>query len=159
MPNETQRNPAAGKSLVDYFSADHRRCDGGWEAVETAAEAGDAAATSEYWEHFRQALLRHLAMEEQLLFPAVEAATGMANAGPTQVMRMEHEQMRGVLAQMSAAVEHGDVDELMDQGDTLNVLIQQHNMKEEGVLYPMAERVLGDDWSGLREKLESFSGA
>lgn len=157
MSNEAQHK-TAGTSLVDYFSSDHRRCDGGWEEVEAAAEAGDEAATSAYWERFRQALLRHLAMEEQLLFPAVEAATGMANAGPTQVMRMEHEQMRGVLAQMASAVERGDADELMDQGDTLNVLIQQHNMKEEGVLYPMAERALAGEWESLRPQLDAFVG-
>jgi len=156
MSNRAQQSEQAGASLVDYFTSDHRRCDGGWAEVESAAEAGDAAATAAYWQRFESALLRHLAMEEQLLFPAVEAVTGMVNAGPTQVMRMEHEQMRGVLAQMSAAVERGDADELIDQGDTLNILIQQHNMKEEGMLYPMAGKMLADDWPALRDRLEAF---
>jgi hemerythrin-like domain-containing protein len=156
MSNRAQHPEAAQASLVDYFTSDHRSCDGGWAEVESAAEAGDPAATAAYWQRFQSALLRHLAMEEQLLFPAVEAATGMANAGPTQVMRMEHEQMRGVLAQMSAAVERADAEELIDQGDTLNILIQQHNMKEEGVLYPMAERALQDDWLALRAQLDAF---
>jgi hemerythrin-like domain-containing protein len=158
MSNDAQQTTAAGATLVDYFTNDHRRCDGGWEEVEAAAEAGDGAATRAYWERFAKALRRHLAMEEQLLFPAVEAATGMANAGPTQVMRMEHEQMRGVLAQMEAALSRGDTDELMDQGDTLNVLIAQHNMKEEGVLYPMAERLLAAEWDSLRARLDAFVG-
>jgi hemerythrin-like domain-containing protein len=95
-------------------------------------------------------------MEEALLFPAVEAATGMVDAGPTFVMRMEHEQMRGVLDQMAAAVASGDQQELLDQGDTLHILIQQHNVKEEGMLYPMAERALGGQWPELRAKLEQF---
>jgi hemerythrin-like domain-containing protein len=152
MSKEAQ-HPAA--SLVDYFKSDHRACDGGWAEVEAAAEAGDAAAMAAYWQRFQNALLRHLAMEEQLMFPAFEAATGMTS-GPTQVMRMEHEQMRGVLEQMSAAVARGDADELVDQGDTLNILIQQHNMKEEGMLYPMAENALAVDWPALRAKLDAF---
>ena len=156
MSNEAQHAAASAVSLVDYFTSEHRRCDGGWADVEAVADAGDAAATAEHWTRFRDSLLRHLAMEEQLLFPAVEAATGMANAGPTQVMRMEHEQMRGVLAQMSAAVERGDSDELIDQGDTLHILIQQHNMKEEGMLYPMAEHALQADWPELRGRLDAF---
>ena len=156
MSREAQHRTGGEVSLVDYFRNDHRRCDSGWSDVEAAADAADPAALAACWASFRNTLLRHLAMEEKLLFPAVEAATGMANAGPTQVMRMEHEQMRAVLAQMSAAVESGDADELVDQGDTLNILIQQHNMKEEGVLYPLAERVLQADWPELRGRLEAF---
>ena len=92
----------------------------------------------------------------QLMANGFEEATGMSGGGPTQVMRMEHEQMRGVLAQMAAAVERGDFDELVDQGDTLNVLIQQHNMKEEGMLYPMAERALDAAWPELRARVAAF---
>ena len=107
------------------------------------------------WQRFQAGLRQHLAMEEQLMFPAFEAVTGMTG-GPTQVMRMEHEQMRGLLDQMSAAVARGDSEELLDQGDTLNILIQQHNMKEEGMLYPMAERALQVDWAELRGQLDAF---
>jgi hemerythrin-like domain-containing protein len=155
MSNEAQPGTASAANLVDYFTSDHRSCDAGWADVEAAADAGDTASMAAHWERFRKRLLRHLAMEEQLMFPAFEAATGMT-AGPTQVMRMEHEQMRGVLEQMSAAVARGDADELLDQGDTLNILIQQHNTKEEGMLYPMAERALQVDWAELRGKLDGF---
>jgi len=154
---QTSSSPSTtAMSLVDYFRSDHRNCDGGWADVEAAADSGDSEAIAASWSRFKSGLLRHLAMEEQLLFPAIEAATGMANAGPTQVMRMEHEQMRGVLEQMAAAVERNDPDELIDQGDTLNILIQQHNMKEEGMLYPMAERALEAEWLSLREQLDAF---
>ena len=152
MSKEAQHTAA---SLVDYFTSEHRACDGGWADVEAAADAGDTPAMAAHWQSFQNRLLRHLAMEEQLMFPAFEAATGMT-AGPTQVMRMEHEQMRGVLEQMSAAVERGDAEELVDQGDTLNILIQQHNMKEEGMLYPMAESALQADWPELRGQLDAF---
>ena len=95
----------------------------------------------------------HLAMEEEVLFPAFEEATGMSGGGPTFVMRGEHDRMRAVLRFMAKAVEAGDADELMDQGDTLMMLIQQHNVKEEGMLYPMSEDVLGPRWPALRERL------
>jgi hemerythrin-like domain-containing protein len=145
--------------LVDYFTQGHRDCDGGWADIEAAADAGDGDAVRSCWQRFAGAFRRHLAMEEQLLFPAVEAATGMVDAGPTHVMRMEHEQMRSVLDQMAAAMERGDHQELLDQGDTLHILIQQHNVKEEGVLYPMAERALGGGWPELRAKLEQFEAS
>lgn len=149
-------NGGGDAGLVDFFSQGHRNCDAGWADVEVAAEAGDDAAVRSGWQRFERDFRRHLAMEEELLFPAVEAATGMVDAGPTHVMRMEHEQMRGVLDQMAAAIERGDSQELLDQGDTLHILIQQHNVKEEGVLYPMAERALGGEWPELRAVLEQF---
>ena len=146
----------ADAGLVDYFTAGHRDCDAGWAEVEAAAEADNDAAVRDGWRRFEREFRRHLAQEEELLFPAVEAVTGMVGAGPTQVMRMEHEQMRSVLGQMAAAADRGDTRELLDLGDTLHILIQQHNVKEEGVLYPMAERACGADWPALREKLDRF---
>ena len=44
----------------------------------------------------------------------------------------------------------------MDIGDTLLMLIQQHNIKEEGMLYPMAENVLAGHWTKLASLLEEY---
>lgn len=140
-------------SLVDFFTQDHRAIDEHWSAVEAAAQAGKTAELAKLWQSFAETLLHHLKMEEYVLFPAFESATGMINAGPTRVMRMEHEQMRGLLAQMDQAVLGEEVQELIDQGDTLLMLIQQHNSKEEGMLYPMAERALDGRWSELQAKI------
>jgi len=159
MTRDASGASAADAGLAATFTDDHRRCDAGWADVEAAAESSGEEAVSECWQRFEHNLRRHLALEEELLFPAFEAATGMHSAGPTQVMRMEHEQMRGVLSQMAAAVARGDRDELLDQGETLHILIQQHNMKEEGMLYPMAEQVLGAEWPALREKLARYERA
>jgi hemerythrin-like domain-containing protein len=153
---EAGRSTDGSAGLVAYFTAGHRSCDAGWAEVEAAAEAGDDAAVRAGWQRFEGEFRRHLDQEEALLFPAVEAATGMVNAGPTHVMRLEHERMRAVLDQMAAAAGRGDRNQLLDLGDTLHILIQQHNVKEEGVLYPMAERACGADWPALREKLEHF---
>jgi hemerythrin-like domain-containing protein len=95
-------------------------------------------------------------MEEEVLFPAFEQATGMTDGGPTFVMRSEHDQMRGLLEQMETAADGGDRDELIDLGDTLLMLIQQHNQKEEQMLYPLAEQALGADWAKIRERLIEY---
>ncbi|MCB9555801.1 MAG: hemerythrin domain-containing protein [Deltaproteobacteria bacterium] len=141
-------------SVVGYLGGDHQRCDALWGEVEKAADGGDAAAATAAFERFDQALRRHLAAEETVLFPAVEEAVGLPpNAGPTAVMRAEHEQMRGLLDQMAMDLRQGDLDALIDQGDTLLMLIQQHNIKEEGVIYPMADAELGDGRSAVLSKL------
>lgn len=141
-------------SLAAFFAHDHDEVDGLWARVEAAAESGDAERVRSAFDDFDRAQRRHISMEENVLFPAFEEATGMTG-GPTQVMRDEHQQMRGLLDQMHRSLVAGDPQEMMDQGDTLLLLIQQHNQKEEGILYPMAEQALGPRWAELRERLGS----
>jgi hemerythrin-like domain-containing protein len=156
MPSHGSESQGTDAGLVAYFTQSHRGCDDSWAEVEAAADTGDDEAVRARWQGFERGFRRHLAMEEALLFPAVEAATGMRDSGPTHVMRAEHEQMRAVLDQMAAAMVRGHREELLDQGDTLHILIQQHNVKEEGVLYPLAERTLAPQWPELREQLDRF---
>ncbi len=144
------------QGLKEFFTLDHRRIDDTWAEVESAAQSGDVEVEKEKWRSFQSALLRHLRMEEEVMFPAFEQASGMTQGGPTFMMRSEHDQMRGLLEQMGAAADRGDSDELVDQGDTLLMLIQQHNQKEEQMLYPMAERALAADWTKILERLVAY---
>lgn len=133
-----------------WFTADHRAIDDHWSAAEERAGDDDATGAAAAFARFDHALRRHLDMEEQVLFPAFEESTGMVG-GPTRVMRFEHDQMRGLLDQMGVAVADQDLGRLLDQGDTLLMLIQQHNVKEEGMLYPMMQMHL--EWAPLVPKL------
>ena len=137
--------------LQQFFQDDHRSCDRAWSEVERAVDQRDEPEIAPAWERFAAAMERHFQMEERVLFPAFEARTGMRN-GPTQVMRAEHEQMRGVLGQMRSTLAAGETETLLELGDTLLILAQQHNMKEEAVLYPMAEQQLGSDWAELHAR-------
>lgn len=107
---------------------------------------------------FRHEIEAHFATEEQVLFPAFEHATGMS-AGPSQVMRFEHAQMRELLGHMAQAVGRCDANGFSGLAETLLVLMQQHNMKEENILYPMCDRTLAGQSmaiaDGLRDRLEA----
>ena len=141
--------------LAAFFEQDHRDCDARWADVEELLDTDDIESARPAWQKYDAGVRRHLAMEEEVLFPAFEAASGMGG-GPTAVMRMEHQQMRGLLDQIADAVESGDAQEALDIGDTLLMLIQQHNVKEEGMLYPMAENMLSPHWTDLAAKLEKY---
>lgn len=138
-------------TLAGYFVHDHRACDEAWARLEAAANGGGAEARAA-WTAFEAAMEGNLGREERVLFPAFEACAGLQQ-GPTQVMKMEHQQMRAVLGQMATAAEAEDWELVLDHGDTLLMLVQQHNAKEEGVLFPMAERILGARWAELSERL------
>lgn len=130
-------------TITAMMTGDHRACDALFVDVENHVTVGswDRAATA--MDRFRDATLRHLAAEEQELFPAIEAATG-SNAGPTAVMRMEHEQIRTSIEQLGAVVEVRDAKRFLALSESLMVLVQQHNMKEEQILYPIADSTISD---------------
>jgi iron-sulfur cluster repair protein YtfE (RIC family) len=129
-------------TILRFMQTDHRYCDALFSLVEPLAEEGK-------WEEARQALLAfqraleaHLDREERVLFPAIEEAHGAA-LGPTRMMRMEHEGMRALLVGADGAAARNDCDELSAVLETLRIMMQQHNLKEESVLYPMADALTG----------------
>ena len=46
---------------------------------------------------------------------------------------------------MTAALTDRDTEAFLGEAETLMVLTQQHNMKEEQILYPMTDRSLAGD--------------
>ncbi len=126
-------------TVTDSFTQVHRHCDDQFVAVEQALRAGDWPQVQAGCARFCADMEQHLREEEQLLFPAFEAATGMTQ-GPTAVMRSEHAEMRLLLDEMQQAAAQRDGDSLAGAADTLLLLMQQHNLKEENILYPMCDR-------------------
>jgi iron-sulfur cluster repair protein YtfE (RIC family) len=130
----------------------HRHCDNLFVAAEEAVQRGDWAGAARAFEHMRDQMQAHFAAEEDLLFPAFETATGNSS-GPTRVMRLEHDQMRPLLAQLEAACTAQDADAYAGAAETLLILMQQHNMKEENILYPMCDQALGAEAERVGEKI------
>lgn len=127
--------------LLRALTDDHRRCDSLLAAAETATTGNDWDAIVHEAEVFREAMERHFEFEEQRLFPQLEARVPMA-AGPTGVMRMEHQQMRQLMAELANAARMQDKGACIGALETLHMVAQQHNAKEEAILYPMADEAL-----------------
>ncbi|MBF0342275.1 MAG: hemerythrin domain-containing protein [Magnetococcales bacterium] len=139
-----RRVPGSGRrGIGEFMGFDHERCDVLYASMENAAQSGDAEATRSLFGAFETGMTHHFDMEEKRFFPAFEQATGMTQ-GPTTVMRMEHRQMLGVMGQMRQALAQGDLDGVIRGGGTMMVLMRQHNIKEEQMLYPMGDMHLGD---------------
>ncbi len=128
-------------ALTESLRHHHGYCDDLFAAAETAVAAGRWTAAQQALPDLHAALESHFLGEEEILFPAFESATGM-ETGPTQVMRFEHEKMRALLVQMGDALAEQDAEQFAGAAETLLILMQQHNMKEENILYPMCARTL-----------------
>jgi len=130
-------------SIPDYMTAQHRHCDDVFSAAESAVAIGNWSLATQEWQIFARELEAHLEAEESILFPRFEQATGITQ-GPTMVMRSEHEQMRALVQQLTQALQAEDQEVYLGLSETLMVLMQQHNMKEEMMLYPMSQQHISD---------------
>ncbi len=139
-------------SISEYMTQDHRHCDELYSQAEQAVDQGDWGAAQPLTEQFLAAMARHLQREEETLFPAFEQRTGMT-MGPTAVMRSEHQQMRDLFSELRQALQQRSADDFLGAGETLFLLIQQHNMKEEGMLYPMTDQQLADQSEQLIKQM------
>jgi len=127
--------------ISNYMKHEHRECDTLFAEAEAAIAAGSWEVANEKFLAFANDTLRHFKREEEELFPAFETHTGMTQ-GPTQVMRYEHEQVRGLVGNMAEALENNDKDACLSLTESMMILLQQHNMKEEQMLYAMCDRQL-----------------
>lgn len=140
-------------SISEFLTADHRRGDELFAAAAQAAERGDWAGCRQGFDAFRQVLKHHMNIEEQVLFPAFEEATRIS-AGPTRVMRHEHQEMRALLDRIAAAATARDAPGFRRAAEPFTALMNQHSAKEENVLYPMCDQALPDmNGDKLREMM------
>ncbi len=130
-------------NIASAFTADHERCDAEFAALEGAVARADWARATEHLQRFGTAMRTHMDTEEQSLFPGLEAHTG-AGMGPVAVMRMEHNQMRELIEGLESAVAARNGGDVLGIADTLLILMQQHNIKEEQILYALADELLAE---------------
>jgi len=139
-------------TITQVLSEEHTRCDNLFAELESLVSAEKWDAVVGKFDHFIHAMESHFLDEEDVLFPAFEQRTGHA-MGPTRIMRMEHIQMRQLLNTMRVSVEQRSGEVFLSQSETLLMLMRQHNAKEEQMLYPMSDQVLGGDANAILDQI------
>ncbi len=147
------------RTIGGFLGSDHHRLTAYWEefvaavkacelAYETlfTTEGGHRTAAAERLAWFIFGLRRHIRMEEDLFFPQLEAEVGLPqSAGPTAVMRAEHRQIQEFLNDLERSLAGGSCANLIQVMESVagspSALLRSHDMKEEQVLYPLADRV------------------
>lgn len=93
----------------------------------------------------------HHLKEEKLLFPAMEEHGIPREGGPIGIMLMEHEEGRGYVRAMMAAVssieakKHTAKDDLLNNARAYLCLLKEHIKKEDDILFKIADDVIPAD--------------
>lgn len=124
--------------ITDAFLGEHATLYAQFNYLEQATPAAEALAiVQSLAAGLNATLASHAHLEDELLFTALDPYLGPM--GPLAVMRMEHDQIEGLLERIPAAQDLRQAQGLLQQ--TVQ-LARSHFAKEEQVLYPIAEQAL-----------------
>jgi iron-sulfur cluster repair protein YtfE (RIC family) len=124
---------------------------------EGAAGPGVLGDLAELRHEIQGEVLSHFREEEQALFPVLGRHID-SSSGPIAMMMEDHARFRQLELEFEEAVaaletgfRNGWEDKLCAAGDAIGRLLPQHIAKEEEVVFPMAEEMLGEEeWVEVR---------
>jgi hypothetical protein len=127
-----------------FLADDHERLDALLRSA--VAPSGEIDVVS--YERFRAGLLRHIAIEEKILFPASRRASGGSPHPAVKGLHRDH----GALALLLVPTPTADI------VAEIRSLLAGHNEIEEGPggIYDACDRLLGGELEAVLEQLRSY---
>jgi Hemerythrin HHE cation binding domain len=130
--------------LASWFAEDHARLDG----LLRRCVADPAAFDRKAFEGFRSGLLRHIALEEKILLPALRKALGGSPHPLARRLRVDHGAIAALL------VPTPDVRIVAE----LRSILEPHNAVEEEPrgLYQTCDELLAQEADALLERIHAY---
>ncbi len=130
------------KPLYQFFTNDHRRID---NLLDKATENPDVLEMG-YYHQFRTGLLKHIKMEEKILFPAAQQANGEIPLLLAAKLRLDH----GALTSLMVIPPSSDVIKV------LRFILDKHDLLEEepGGMYDVCEKLTEGETDALLQQLQ-----
>ncbi len=142
-------------SLAGAFTQEHHQIDAGIEEyLADPDRGGGPARRARPLLRAMEALRRHIYLEEEVVFPHLPPGPLMM---PLMVMRREHGELWRRMDALAAHLEDDSspVDGLEEACAELLALLEEHNRKEEPIIYPHMDADLAEhEQSLIRELLE-----
>jgi hypothetical protein len=129
-------------TISGYLEDDHRRIE---HILEEAA--GSDRTEPKLYQEFRGALLRHIGMEEKILFPAIRNATDGGSLPGLEQLHLDHGALAALLVPTPTASILG----------AIRTILGRHNTIEEGPegIYRRFEQLPGIDADGILARLQA----
>jgi hemerythrin superfamily protein len=134
---ENQRTP----TLAEHLRADHARIDSMLTEMQHYLRVGALAEAEVRFADLGQALSRHMAAEEEILYPAMQQMSeSVAQAVPA--MLAEHGELRSLLPELAEALGKQDVLAMETLLPQIRRSLARHHEDEERLVYPITEWAL-----------------
>lgn len=137
-------------NIGEAFAHDHRRLEQALDVSTAHFRAGRWEPAATAFAMFRRGIERHMQVEEQVLFPAVE---GEAETPLTAILRKGHRDLRVFFDELDDALQARDPEECNRIAASMQALLARHDEKEEVELYPAAQTQLGANAAAVAARL------
>jgi hypothetical protein len=133
------------KPLYHFFTNDHHRID---QLLDKATKNPGEVET-DYYHQFRTGLLKHIKMEEKILFPAAQKANENVPLPLAAKLRLD----RGALTSLMVVPPSSEVIKV------LRYVLDKHDLLEEepGGMYDVCERLTEGETNTLLQQLEKVA--
>ena len=133
------------KPLYHFFTNDHRRI----EALLDKATENAGEIQMNYYHQFRIGLLKHIKMEEKILFPAAQEANNGIPLPLAAKLRLDH----GALTALMVVPPGPEVIKV------LRHVMEKHDLIEEepGGMYDICEKLTAGETEALLEQLKKIT--
>ncbi|MGD2112052.1 MAG: hemerythrin domain-containing protein [Gammaproteobacteria bacterium] len=123
-----------------------------------AVEIEDWEDANLAFEELVRQLAQHMSLEEEVLYPAYES-TPHAPQGPTQALRMEHDQITRLVRDMQRVIKTRNAEHVLECLTHLEYQLIKHHEKEEDIFLPMASHILQDKREEISRRLADFAAS
>ncbi len=142
-------------TLAEHLRADHAHIDGLLTRLQHFLRVGALAEADRHCAAIDQALRRHMAAEEEVLFPAMQRMTeAVASAVPG--LLAEHGELRALLPDLAESLAKQNVVASEALVPQLRRSLARHHEDEEHLVYPISDWALSpDEQEDLIKRLRS----
>jgi iron-sulfur cluster repair protein YtfE (RIC family) len=132
------------QGVTEYLAWDHDGQEDDLLAARDAVDVGHLADALRHFDAYRRRLLRHMRLEELILFPLIQSLVPRI-ARDVGEMRHEHVHVQHQLGEARQAIDAGDVDGFRRAFDELGLILMAHEAREERIVYPILDRSLSPE--------------
>jgi regulator of cell morphogenesis and NO signaling len=143
LPKVVQTDTSAFNSISGYFSWDHERLDQLLSELLRVVERSDLKHAEKAFGHYERGMRRHFHIEEDVVAQLYAFDRTGSAKGPTSTLQSEHARILEHIDEMGQAIGAHDAPAFRAAYARLNALLPAHNAKEERVLYPLIDSLLG----------------
>jgi hemerythrin-like domain-containing protein len=139
----------------NWLVHEHSLYEGLLTQCQEAVEIEDWSGADRVFRGLVTHLKRHMALEEEVLYPAYETAPE-APQGPTTALREEHDQIVRLVRDMLRIIKTRDSDHVLESLVHLEQQMIKHHEKEEDIFLPMASHILDARREEISQQLANF---
>ncbi len=139
----------------NWLVHEHSKYENLLSQCQDAVEMEDWGTVDRVFNELVTHLQRHMALEEEVLYPAYESTTH-APQGPTTALREEHSGLVRLIRDMARIIKTRDSEHVLESVVHLEYQMIKHHEKEEDIFLPMASYILNAGRDELVRKMAEF---